>query len=161
MEPKNGNWPGTPTPTTRIVGGLFRSRNYVWDNDHRIVADYGLTWTQFVTLTALRSTEPDFTLSPTQLYDAAQASSGGITKMVHGLSDAGLVERIPNPEDKRSRLVRLTPKGAQLAEEVVAQLIVTNTELFSGILSQDEREQLADLLGKLSTGLQKKKLGQE
>jgi hypothetical protein len=44
------SWPPEGTPAARVVGGLFRSRNFVWDNDHRIVATYGVTWTQFLTL---------------------------------------------------------------------------------------------------------------
>ena len=48
----------------------------------------------------------DQTLSPTQLYTAEQVTSGGMTKMMHALSDAQLIERIDNPKDGRSRLVR-------------------------------------------------------
>ena len=155
----NRPWPTTNAPAARIVGGLFRSRNYVWDNDHRVVAAHGLTWTQFLTLSALRSAVPDHTLSPTQLYEATQASSGGITKMLHALSAAGYVERIDNPEDKRSTLVRITVSGAELVERVVEELIQVNTDLFGSILSEDECQQLAGLLRKLSTGLQQRKSG--
>ena len=151
------SWPPEGTPAARVVGGLFRSRNYVWDNDHRIVASYGVTWTQFLTLMALRSAGPDFVLSPTKLYDATQASSGGMTKMLHGLADKDYIRRVPNPEDKRSKLVQLTDTGADLAEEIVDRLIATNTELFGSILSDEECTTLAGLLQKLSKGLQDKK----
>lgn len=148
------SWPKERPAEARIVPGLFRSRNYIWDNDHRIVENHGVSWSQFLALSSLRSAAPDYVLSPTQLYTAAQVTSGGMTKMMHGLTKAGLIERIDNPEDKRSRLVRLTPQGAILAEKIVEELVSENKDLIGGILSADEAEQLAYLLRKLSAGLQ-------
>lgn len=151
------HWRKKPPPEARIVPGLFRSRNVIWDNDHRIVESHGVTWSQFLALSSLRSAEPDRTLSPTQLYTAAQVTSGGMTKMMHALSAAKLIERIDNPADGRSRLVRITPKGADLAERIVEDLIATNKALIGGILNPEEAEELARLLNKLSTGLQSRK----
>ena len=151
------SWPKERPAEARIVPGLFRSRNYIWDNDHRIVEGHSVSWSQFLALSTLRSSEPDFTLSPTQLYTAAQVTSGGMTKMMHGLTKAGLIERIENPEDGRSRLVRLTPKGKDLAEEIVDALIQANKALIGGILEPEETEQLATLLRKLSLGLEARK----
>lgn len=148
------SWPKERPAEARIVPGLFRSRNYIWDNDHRIVERHGVSWSQFLALSSLRSAAPDYVLSPTQLYTAAQVTSGGMTKMMHGLTKAGLIERIDNPDDKRSRLVRLTPQGACLAEKIVDELISENKALIGGILSADEAEQLANILRKLSAGLQ-------
>lgn len=156
-EPDEPNWRVKPPPEARIVPGLFRSRNYIWDNDHRIVESHGVTWSQFLALSSLRAAGPDQTLSPTDLYTAAQVTSGGMTKMMHALRDAELIERIDNPEDGRSRLVRITPKGAQLAEQIVEELIATNKLLIGGILETEEVEELARLLHKLSTGLQNRK----
>lgn len=156
-KPDGPSWPKERPAEARIVPGLFRSRNYIWDNDHRIVESHGVSWSQFLALSTLRSSEPNFTLSPTQLYTAAQVTSGGMTKMMHGLTKAGLIERIENPEDGRSRLVRLTPKGKDLAEEIVDALVQANKALIGGILEPDETEQLATLLRKLSLGLEARK----
>ncbi|MGX9354526.1 MarR family winged helix-turn-helix transcriptional regulator [Roseobacteraceae bacterium S113] len=149
-------WPKERPAEARIIPGLFRSRNYIWDNDHRIVEGHGVSWSQFLTLSSLRSVSPDHVMSPTQLYNAAQVTSGGMTKMLHGLTNAGLITRIDNPDDKRSRLVQLTPAGAALAEAIVAELIDTNKALIGGILTPNEAETLADLLAKLSAGLHKR-----
>ena len=156
-KPDGPTWPKERPAEARIVPGLFRSRNFIWDNDHRIVESHGVSWSQFLALSTLRSSVPDFTLSPTQLYTAAQVTSGGMTKMMHGLTKAGLIERIENPEDGRSRLVRLTPKGKDLAEEIVDALIQANKALIGGILEPEETEQLATLLRKLSLGLEARK----
>ncbi|MEM8978884.1 MAG: MarR family transcriptional regulator [Pseudomonadota bacterium] len=156
-KPDGPSWPKERPAEARIVPGLFRSRNYIWDNDHRIVESHGVSWSQFLALSQLRSKEPDFTLSPTQLYTSAQVTSGGMTKMMHGLTKDGLIERIENPEDGRSRLVRLTPNGKNLTETIVDALIQENKDLIGGILEPDETEQLARLLRKLSLGLQARK----
>ena len=140
----------------RIVPVLFRSRNFIWDNDHKLVEAHGVTWSQFLTLTSLRWANPEQTLSPTQLYAAAQVTSGGLTKMLHALEAQGLVERRDNPKDKRSRLVALTAEGARLEATIVTDLIATNQELIGGILTPDESEELARLLRKLSLGLEAK-----
>lgn len=158
-QPDAPNWRKKPPAEARIVPGLFRSRNYIWDNDHRIVESHGVTWSQFLALSSLRSAGPDQTLSPTQLYTAAQVTSGGMTKMMHALSDAKLIERVDNPDDGRSRLVRITPNGAALAEQIVEELIATNKALIGGILDPEEAEELARLLRKLSIGLQGRKKG--
>lgn len=155
-ERKPRTWQATPNTATRIVAGLFRSRNYVWNNDHKVAEWHGITWTQFLILRALRFTNEEFTLTPTQLYEAAQASSSGTAKMLAGLAEMGLVTRPANPDDARSTLVTLTESGADLTERIVDELIATNTELFDGIMSDAEKEQLADLLGKLSAELRKR-----
>ena len=156
-DPNEPSWLQERPAEARIVPGLFRSRNYIWDNDHRIVESYGVNWSQFLTLSTLRSAAPDHVLSPTQLYNSVQITSGGMTKSLHGLTKAGFIERIENPEDKRSRLVRLTPSGGALVEKIVGELIETNKSLIGGILTKSEAEQLADLLTKLSVGLHDRK----
>lgn len=154
---KPRSWSITPNTTTRIVSGLFRSRNYVWDSDSKVAARFGVSWTQFLVLRALRITNDAFTMSPTELYAATQASSSGMAKMLSGLTEKGLVERLPNPEDARSSLVRLTSKGADLVEDIIDQLVETNTKLFADILPEKDRVQLADLLERLSRSLEERK----
>ena len=154
---KSRPWRVDPNATTRIVGGLFRSRNYVWDSDSKVAAQFDLTWTQFLILRALRFGSEDFTLSPTALYEATQATSSGTATVLRALEQKQLVDRIANPDDGRSTLVRLTESGADLVEAIVDRLIETNTALFDGILSEQEKDALAGLLEKLSVGLQDRK----
>jgi len=129
----------------------------VWDSDSRVAERFGISWTQFLVLRALRFTNPDFTMSPTALYAATQASSSGMAKMLKGLTEKQLVERLDNPDDARSVLVRLTPNGADMVEEIIDQLVETNTALFADVLSEQDRTQLADLLERLSQALEERK----
>lgn len=69
----------------------------------------------------------------------------------------GLVERLSNPKDARSRLVRLTEKGAGIVEDIIDQLVATNTELFADVLPENDRVMLADLLERLGSSLEERK----
>jgi len=115
-----------------------------------------VTWSQFLVLTELRGAGEAQTLAPTELMEAAQVTSGGLTKMLYALTDAGFVERVPHAQDKRSTLVRLLPEGAAITEKIVLELVAVNTEVFTSILSEEECEALAALLGKLRQGLEAK-----
>jgi DNA-binding MarR family transcriptional regulator len=42
-------------------------------------------------------------------------TSGGVTRLVDRMAAAGLVERADDPDDRRGRLVRLTPLGEEKA----------------------------------------------
>ena len=96
-------------------------------------------------------------MNPTELYAATQASSSDMAKMLRGLTEKGLVDRLTNPEDARSTLVRLTSSGADLVEQIIDELVVMNTKLFADVLSDEDREQLADLLEQLSHALEERK----
>ena len=52
-------------------------------------------------------------LTPTQLGRRLGLSSGAVTALVDRLEGAGRVERRPNPEDRRSSVVRLKPSGSE------------------------------------------------
>ena len=110
------HWPIIGETAARIVESLFRSRNHIWENDHRIVDEFGLTWAQFMTLVALRKAPPPHRLSPTELYTAVQVTSGGLTKVLDGLEADGYVRRRGQPI-RRSEPVRpIDARGRRLVE---------------------------------------------
>ncbi len=64
---------------------------------------------QFSVLCKVRE-EP---LTLTRLADAECVSGPSMTRTVAGLADAGLVERVPDENDRRRTWVRITPAGEQ------------------------------------------------
>lgn len=76
-----------------------------------------LMQSDYAVLAALRRVGPPYTLAPNELYTGLERSSGGMTKMLKRLEDLGLVRRVMNPADKRSKLVRLTAAGKRVEEE--------------------------------------------
>jgi DNA-binding MarR family transcriptional regulator len=70
--------------------------------------------------------------------------------LVDHLEDAGLVERRPDPEDRRVRGLYLTRKGRGVLKRASEVAIEHETRLCAGI-NREEREQLIDLLQKLQS----------
>jgi DNA-binding MarR family transcriptional regulator len=75
-----------------------------------------------------------------------------MTELVVHLERLGYVERVPDPSDRRAKLVRATPLGKQLyliAREVVAEIEAEWTRR----LGKTKMRQLRQLLEELNTTL--------
>lgn len=72
-------------------------------------------------------------------------SSGTMTNRIDQLEKAGLVERIHNPQDRRSVLISLTERGFAIVEEAVGAH-VDNQHRLVAHLSEEERDTLDGLL---------------
>ena len=68
--------------------------------------------------------------------------------LVDHLEEMGLVERRPDPEDRRVRRLFITRKGRSVLEKAGKIAIDYETQLCAGI-NREEREQLIDLLQRL------------
>jgi DNA-binding MarR family transcriptional regulator len=76
-------------------------------------------------------------------------SSGATTYRIDLLEKRGLLIRMPDPADRRGTLVRLTDEGKELIDKVVEAHLKLEGELLA-VLVEQQREQLAKLLGQLS-----------
>jgi DNA-binding MarR family transcriptional regulator len=89
---------------------------------------------------------------PRTQIELATALSIDRTAMVYLLDDLeerALVERVRNPDDRRSFLVRLTPKGERTQREAAIEL-AGQTETLLEPLDAAERRQLVDLLTRIA-----------
>ena len=75
-------------------------------------------------------------------------SSGGMTARLDQLERAGVIERRPDPNDRRGKLIALTEQGRKVIDATIAneQRILTS-------LTLAEQERLNALLKKLIAGL--------
>lgn len=112
------------------------------------IARSGLPNWAFDVLAALRRQGAPFELSPSELCEATLLTSGAMTNRLDRLEDDGLVERHPAPDDRRSLIVRLTEKGQETVDDLLAIRFDQAKEAISGI-SEPQRQQLVDLLRKL------------
>jgi DNA-binding MarR family transcriptional regulator len=71
--------------------------------------------------------------------------------LLDALAADGLVERGPDPADRRAHVVRITPKGARRHAAAVADIRAMEEELL-GALSATERRALLAALPKLAAG---------
>jgi DNA-binding MarR family transcriptional regulator len=86
------------------------------------------------------------------LAERAQMTKQAMAELVLYLEQRGYVERVPDPSDRRAKLVRATPRGEQLyaiAREVVAEIEADWTER----LGEAKMRRLRELLQELNAGL--------
>ena len=103
---------------------------------------------EFDVLAALRRAGAPYELSPGRLLKETLVTSGTMTNRVDRLVDRGLVERLPDPRDRRGVIVRLTPAGVRQVDDAFASLLDREHELL-GDLAAADRSRLADLLRSL------------
>jgi DNA-binding MarR family transcriptional regulator len=113
-----------------------------------VFANFGLQPGEFDVLATLRRSGAPFALTPTDLYEAAMISSGSMTNRLDRLEKAGLIERQPNPEDKRGTIVVLTQEGRSIIDKAVVAHVDNQHAIVEG-LNEEEQATLSALLEKL------------
>jgi len=131
-----------------IIGRMTRlTKHLEWAIQEKF-AEFGLTVAEFDVLAALRRSGQPYQLSPTELFNTLMVSSGTITHRIDLLEKAELVNRTPDPSDRRGTLIVLTNKGFSLIEQAVAAH-VSNEHNILKVLDESERKELMLLLRKL------------
>ena len=111
------------------------------------LVQYGISYGEWRLLHALRRA-PDRTSTPGELSTKLELSSGAMTNRLDRLERAGLVERHPDPHDRRGIRVAMTEAGnSAWIESTNAQAI--KEALIVRALSKSEQHQLNGLLRKL------------
>jgi DNA-binding MarR family transcriptional regulator len=131
-----------------IIGRMERLSKHLERALQETFSDFDLNFGEFDVLATLRRSGQPYQLSPTKLFNTLMVSSGTMTHRLDRLEQADLVQRIPDPNDRRGMLVQLTKKGFNVIEKAVAAH-VTNEQRLLAVLEAAEREVLAQLLRKL------------
>ncbi|WP_445503470.1 MarR family winged helix-turn-helix transcriptional regulator [Microvirga sp. G4-2] len=104
----------------RLFFRLYQCSNLMHKNGTRFMADYGSTTQQWAVLGALaRPRVREQGMSVKDLIEFLLLSRQNLTAVLDRLETRGWVERVKDPEDGRSRLIRLTTKG----EKIWAQML--------------------------------------
>jgi DNA-binding MarR family transcriptional regulator len=101
------------------------------------LAPFDLMPSDYAVLTLLRRVGPPYELAPTELSNTLERSSGGMTKMLKRLEALELVERVPDPVDRRSNLVRLTDAGKELEQKAFETFVARTHELLHAASPDD------------------------
>ncbi|MBZ5734642.1 MarR family transcriptional regulator [Nocardioides sp. TRM66260-LWL] len=100
---------------------------------------------EFDVLAALRRAGDPYELSPGRLLRETLVTSGTMTNRVDRLVQRGLVERHPDPDDRRGVIVRLTPEGKDAVDAAFTALLDAEQALLAA-LPEGDRQRLAALL---------------
>jgi DNA-binding MarR family transcriptional regulator len=126
---------------SRLARHLDRARSQAFDT-------HGLESWEFDVLAALRRAGSPYQLSPGKLLKETLVTSGTMTNRVDRLAARGLVERLPDPSDRRGVLVQLTPAGRDAVDAAMADLL-THERALLGSLSERDQQKIARVLREL------------
>jgi DNA-binding MarR family transcriptional regulator len=112
------------------------------------LAGFELNYGEWRVLTNLRWVGAPYRRTPGQLAKSAELSSGAMTNRLDRLEEAGLVRRLPDPDDRRSVIVELTEKGNDVWLRAVGAQ-GEKERLVASALDDREKKQLNALLRRL------------
>ncbi len=87
-------------------------------------------------------------LTPSQISERSLTSSATMTGTLDTLEYRGWVRRVPNPEDRRSLLIEITPDGRAIADQLLPGIRKVERTVFA-VLTANERSALLKVLGKV------------
>lgn len=149
------HWPEAAAPETDIIFSVIRLYELIRMNTEEALISFDLTHSAFEVMVALRAQPKPRQLTPTELYKWVLLSSGGTTKILTQLELRGLIERVSNPRDGRSKLVLLTQTGEQVTEQAMTNVMKIDKTHFEGFADDVElsglRETIVSMMLKIES----------
>ena len=127
---------------SRLARHLDRARSNAFASHH-------LEASEFDVLSALRRSGKPYQLSPGQLLHETMVTSGTMTNRVDRLTAKGLVDRRPDPDDRRGVQVRLSDAGRVAVDGALDALLASEKRILKD-LSDKQANGLASSLRILS-----------
>ena len=134
------------------IGGINRRIKRMHDET---LDQLDLNYTDWHVLTALRWAGVPYRRSAGELARRAELTSGAMTSRLDALEKEGLVQRLRDPEDRRSVLVELTEKGRQTHEQAMG-IQAQKEALLAEALTERDKEELNSLLRRVMITLEKR-----
>jgi DNA-binding MarR family transcriptional regulator len=138
--------PGQPSeaPQEELIDALVRTSFATMAVLNRIAAEHDLSLTQVRVLAILR----DRRVTMSELADYLGLDKSTISTLVDRAAKRELLQRTPNPLDRRSVDVALTPAGRQLADHGAGQ-IARSLAPMTSTLTRAEAHRVATLLERM------------
>jgi len=131
-----------------VIGRVSRLSRLI---DRRLAenfARFGIENWMYDVLATLRRTGEPCELAAGDLVRQTMVTTGAITNRIDRLEQRGLVER-GKAEDRRKVMVRLTPEGLRLVDEIVDSHMAAEREILAALTTRQQ----ADLTRYLRTTL--------
>jgi DNA-binding MarR family transcriptional regulator len=137
------------------ISGLGRRLRRSMDET---LAQFGLDWAEYKALGLLMQAGEPHRSTPGRLGQRMELSSGAITNRLDRMEEAGLLRRLPDPDDRRSVLVELTEHGADTYRSAVG-VQAEKEALIAAALTDAEKVQLNALLRKMMREFERRERG--
>jgi MarR family transcriptional regulator, organic hydroperoxide resistance regulator len=132
---------------SRIFNDLVRFEIAVWDAvDARLKSELSLPLTHYEPMSVMGR------IRNCRVHDIAAElgiTPGGVSKLVDRIEASGYSRRLPNPRDRRSSLVELTPEGERVLAAAAEALEDELGQWFGEVLPERTLRQLGSTLARL------------
>lgn len=130
-------------PAMHAVTSLMRVQQLVIGRLDAILKPHGLTFARYEALVLLVFSSRG-SLPLGKMGERLQVHPTSVTSIVQRLTAAGLVRRVPHPEDGRAVLAEITDAGRELVERATADLVAADFAL--GVLEDEQLVGISELL---------------
>jgi len=131
----------------QLFSDLIRFETELWNAvDARLRAEHGLPLHKFEPMQIIERT-PDCRVF--DIADALSLTTGGVSKLVDSIEASGYARRRPNPEDRRSSIIELTPTGVRLLGKATRTFEAELQERLGSVLSERAMRQFTSALARL------------
>ncbi len=134
--------PALDASPLEVVGRLLLCAAHLERAIAAALQPFGLSFGDFDVLNTLRRRGDAEGTNPRDLARSSLITSGAMTSRLDRLQRAGLIERGPDPGDRRGVLVQLTEHGESLAEQSLHAVLAAD-EAFLEPLSSRQRDSVA------------------
>jgi DNA-binding MarR family transcriptional regulator len=112
--------------------------------EQQLRAEGDISYVQFQLLARLANSHGQLTM--TQLADGVVYSRSGLTYQAGLLEKAGLITRVPSPDDDRATLVTITVAGLALVDRVLPGHVQVVHHLLVAPLPEGDLHRLGDIM---------------
>jgi MarR family transcriptional regulator, transcriptional regulator for hemolysin len=137
-----------PANPLRVVGHAYRTFARIVDAQLR---DLGLAMSQLPVLIVLKQGKP---LPQAELARLARVEQSSMAQLLNRMERDGLIERVADPADKRSRLISLTSRAFPRMQKGKAVMDATVKIALQG-LTQADIERLNELMRRINDNLER------
>jgi len=130
----------------KLIGLAYRGFTKIADG---LLREQGFATSQLPVLGSLKG---GAALSQAELARIAQVEQPSMAQLLNRMERDGLVERVPDPADRRSRLISLTRTAAKRIHVAKAVMVGLSQEALADFSSQ-EIEQLMNLLQRVNDNI--------
>lgn len=135
VEEVQGWLPDVDVTGLSITGRILRLARYVEAAREEELSRFDLSLGDFDMMATLRRRADGEAMKIRDLQLSLMLSSGGTTKRLDRLEAAGLIERRPDPNDRRGTLIALSEQGLDLIGRAVPAVLEREAAAVRGVLA--------------------------
>jgi DNA-binding MarR family transcriptional regulator len=134
-----------------LYGDILRLTDTIGGHSEQVIREAsGLGGSEFEVLLRL-ARHPEGRTTGARLAEELSFTSGGLTRLITRMEQAGLLIRLAHPEDRRAVLLEPTTKGRQLLGQALRAHVPQIHQDLLGSLTPVERLVLRELVTKILT----------